>query len=134
MDSSDMRLEYTPEQAEKIAATLRALPAMEPPPKKLTKAEVVKLLSKEIRDLQKRGYSLEQIASSLKGEGLDISTPTLKSYLAKSKPAKNNNPRPKKVKVENLEKEPVATASEPSNKKVNSKNTSKLPKPDSLDL
>lgn len=129
-----MRLEYTPEQAEKIAATLRSLPAMEPPPKKLTKAEVVKLLSKEIRDLQKRGYTLEQIASSLKGEGLDISTPTLKSYLAKSKPAKNNNPRPKKVKVENLEKEPVPTASEPSTKKVNSKNTSKLPKPDSLDL
>jgi intein-encoded DNA endonuclease-like protein len=129
-----MRLEYTPEQAEKIAATLRSLPAMEPPPKKLTKAEVVKLLSKEIRDLQKRGYTLEQIAGSLKGEGLDISTPTLKSYLAKSKPAKNNNPRPKKVKVENLEKEPVPTASEPSNKKVNSKNTSKLPKPDSLDL
>jgi hypothetical protein len=129
-----MRLEYTPEQAEKIAATLRALPAMEPPPKKLTKAEVVKLLSKEIRDLQKRGYSLEQIASSLKGEGLDISTPTLKSYLAKSKLAKSNNPRPQKVKVENLEKEPVPTTSEPSTKKVNSKNTSKLPKPDSLDL
>jgi hypothetical protein len=129
-----MRLEYTPEQAEKIAATLRALPAMEPSPKKLTKAEVVKLLSKEIRDLQKRGYTLEQIAGSLKGEGLDISTPTLKSYLAKSKPAKSNNPRPKKVKVENLEKEPVATASEPSTKKVNSKNISKLPKPDSLDL
>jgi hypothetical protein len=134
MDRSDMRLEYTPEQAEKIAATLRALPAMEPSPKKLTKAEVVKLLSKEIRDLQKRGYTLEQIAGSLKGEGLDISTPTLKSYLAKSKPAKSNNPRPKKVKVENLEKEPVATASEPSTKKVNSKNISKLPKPDSLDL
>jgi intein-encoded DNA endonuclease-like protein len=129
-----MRLEYTPEQAEKIAATLRSLPAMEPPPKKLTKAEVVKLLSKEIRDLQKRGYTLEQIAGSLKGEGLDISTPTLKSYLAKSKPAKSNNPQPKKVKVENLEKEPVPTASETSNKKVNSKNTSKLPKPDSLDL
>jgi hypothetical protein len=129
-----MRVEYTPEQAEKIAATLRALPAIEPPPKKLTKEEMIKLLSKEIRDLQKRGYNLEQIASSLKGEGLDISTPTLKSYLAKSKPARNNNPRPKKVKVENQEGEAVPNIAESSTKKVNSKNTSKLPKPDSLDL
>jgi hypothetical protein len=129
-----MRLEYTPEQAEKIAATLRALPAIEPPPKKLTKEEMIKLLSKEIRDLQKRGYNLEQIASSLKGEGLDISTPTLKSYLAKSKPARNNNPQPKKVKVENPEREAVPNIAESSTKKVNSKNTSKLPKPDSLDL
>jgi hypothetical protein len=129
-----MRVEYTPEQAEKIAATLRALPAIEPPPKKLTKEEMIKLLSKEIRDLQKRGYNLEQIASSLKGEGLDISTPTLKSYLAKSKPARNNNPRPKKVKVENPEGEAVPNIAESSTKKVNSKNTSKLPKPDSLDL
>jgi hypothetical protein len=129
-----MRVEYTPEQAEKIAATLRALPAIEPPPKKLTKEEMIKLLSKEIRDLQKRGYNLEQIASSLKGEGLDISTPTLKSYLAKSKPARNNNPRPKKVKVENPEGEAVPNIAESGTKKVNSKNTSKLPKPDSLDL
>jgi hypothetical protein len=129
-----MRVEYTPEQAEKIAATLRALPAIEPPPKKLTKEEMIKLLSKEIRDLQKRGYNLEQIASSLKGEGLDISTPTLKSYLAKSKPARNNNPRPKKVKVENPEGEAIPNIAESSTKKVNSKNTSKLPKPDSLDL
>ena len=76
---------YKLEQVEAIASKLQALPAIEPPPKDLTKQEVVKMLAKEIKSLQKRGYTLEQIATSLKGEGLDISTPTLKSYLQKSK-------------------------------------------------
>jgi hypothetical protein len=76
---------YTVKQVEEIASKLRALPAIEPPPKDLTKSDVVKMLAKEIKSLQKRGYSLEQIASSLKGEGLDISTPTLKSYMQKAK-------------------------------------------------
>ena len=76
---------YTVAQVEEIASKLRALPTIEPPPKDLTKSDVVKMLAKEIKSLQKRGYSLEQIASSLKGEGLDISTPTLKSYMQKAK-------------------------------------------------
>jgi hypothetical protein len=76
---------YKLEQVEAIAAKLRELPAIEPPPKDLSKKEAVKLLSKEIRSLQKRGYTLEQIATSIKGEGLDISTYTLKSYMNNSK-------------------------------------------------
>ena len=76
---------YTVAQVEEIAGKLRALPKIESPPKDLTKSDVVKMLAKEIKSLQKRGYSLEQISSSLKGEGLDISTPTLKSYMQKAK-------------------------------------------------
>jgi hypothetical protein len=76
---------YTVAQVEEIAGKLRTLPTIEPPPKDLTKSDVVKMLAKEIKSLQKRGYSLEQISSSLKGEGLDISTPTLKSYMQKHK-------------------------------------------------
>jgi intein-encoded DNA endonuclease-like protein len=80
---------YTAAQVEEIAGKLRAMPVIEPPPKDLTKQEVVKMLAKEIKSLQKRGYTLAQIATSLKGEGLDISTPTLKSYLQRVKsPAK----------------------------------------------
>jgi hypothetical protein len=80
---------YTAAQVEEIASKLRAMPVIEPPPKDLTKQEVVKMLAKEIKSLQKRGYTLAQIATSLKGEGLDISTPTLKSYLQRVKsPAK----------------------------------------------
>jgi hypothetical protein len=76
---------YTAAQVEEIASKLRAMPVIEPPPKDLTKQEVVKMLAKEIKSLQKRGYTLEQISTSLKGEGLDISTPTLKSYLQRVK-------------------------------------------------
>lgn len=76
---------YTVAQVEEIASKLRTLPTIEPPPKDLTKSDVVKMLAKEIKSLQKRGYSLEQISNSLKGEGLDISTPTLKSYMQKHK-------------------------------------------------
>ena len=46
------------------------------------------MLSKEIAALQKRGYTLEQISETLRGEGLNIATPTLKSYLQRAKPAK----------------------------------------------
>ncbi len=47
------------------------------------------MLAKEIVALQKRGYTLEQIAETLRGEGLAISTPTLKSYLQRIKLGKN---------------------------------------------
>jgi hypothetical protein len=76
---------YTAAQVKEIAVKLRAMPVVEQPPKDLTKQEVVKMLAKEIKSLQNKGYTLEQIATSLKGEGLDISTPTLKSYLQRLK-------------------------------------------------
>jgi intein-encoded DNA endonuclease-like protein len=76
---------FTREQVEEIAAQIKAMPKVEPPPKDLTKQEVVKALSKEIKSLRTKGYTMEQIAMSLKGFGLDISTPTLRSYLQNSK-------------------------------------------------
>jgi hypothetical protein len=133
---------YKLEQVEAIASKLRALPAIEPPPKDLTKQEVVKMLAKEIKSLQKRGYTLEQIASSLKGEGLDISTPTLKSYLQKIK-----SPTKPKATGQELSKTlptsptlPEAGSSPAAkvevtgdNQKSHSKSKS-LPRPDSVDL
>jgi hypothetical protein len=133
---------YKLEQVEAIASKLRALPAIEPPPKDLTKQEVVKMLAKEIKSLQKRGYTLEQIASSLKGEGLDISTPTLKSYLQKIK-----TPTKPKATGQELSKtlpasptlleagsSPAAKVEVPGdNKKTHSKSGS-VPRPDSVDL
>ena len=133
---------YTAARVEEIASKLRELPTIEPPPKDLTKQEVVKMLAKEIKSLQKRGYSLEQIASSLKGEGLDISTPTLKSYLQKAKTptkpkasgkeiAKTSSTSPTLPEVGS----PTVTKVEVSgnNKKTHSKSES-VPRPDSVDL
>jgi hypothetical protein len=135
---------YTVAQVEEIAGKLRALPTIEPPPKDLTKSDVVKMLAKEIKSLQKRGYSLEQISSSLKGEGLDISTPTLKSYMQKHKTpavkakAGTGGVGAKKIASQALvsSDEAVATPKPEDltdNKKVRSSG-SFAPRPDSVDL
>ena len=81
---------FTLEKAEEMACALRALPAMDASKQRLTKQGVVKHLAGEIAALQQRGYTIEQIVESLRGIGLEISTPTLKSYLqrAKRKPAR----------------------------------------------
>ena len=69
-----------------IEKKLLAMPALEKPKKQdLTKAETVARLSKAIQTLQGRNYSLEQIAESLKGLGLEITTPVLKNYLHRAK-------------------------------------------------
>jgi methionine synthase II (cobalamin-independent) len=135
---------YTVEQVEEIAIKLRALPKIEPPPKDLTKSDVVKMLAKEIKSLQKRGYSLEQIASSLKGEGLDISTPTLKSYLQKAKaPTKPkltgkelsqvSSTSPALPEVRSSAAVEVEVEAVKDDRKSRSKGGS-LPRPDSVDL
>jgi hypothetical protein len=78
-------MKYTKEQIEAIAGKLRKLPPIEKKKEELSKFEVVKALSKEIAGMQKKGYSFEQISNALKESGLDIATPTLKSYLQRSK-------------------------------------------------
>ena len=79
---------YTLAQIEKIATKFRQKPEKAPEERELNKSEAIRQLSAEILALQKKGYPLEEIAASLKGEGLDISTATLKSYLQRSKPSK----------------------------------------------
>ena len=84
---------YTLEDAERMASELSALPAMDSSKRSLTKQAVIKHLAREIASLQQRGYSIEQVVDSLKGVGLDISTPTLKSYLQRSKKRHAQGPR-----------------------------------------
>jgi hypothetical protein len=76
---------YTLEKTEDLIRMLRALPPLEAPKEKLTKQAVVKHLAAEIKALQKRGYTLEQIVESLRGEAFEISTATLESYLQRTK-------------------------------------------------
>jgi len=76
---------YTTEQIEQIAEKLRALPAVEKPRKQMSKQEAIKALSKEIIALQKRGYTLEQVAEILRSEGVEITTATLRNYMQRAK-------------------------------------------------
>ena len=78
---------------EQIAQKLKRMPAAPPALVNTTKQEAVKLLAKEIASLQRRGYTLEQIAEILKNEALDLSTATLKSYLSRAKAPKRPHRR-----------------------------------------
>jgi hypothetical protein len=116
---------FTSEQVEAIAAKLRQLPPVEKKKQELSKQEAVKLLAKEIAILQKRGYTLLQISEVLRGEGLEVGTPTLKNYLQRSKPVR---------------KTPVQAPEDTPRPAPASKNPAELsqatftPKPDSTDL
>jgi hypothetical protein len=88
-------MKYTQEKLEKIADKLREMPEVKSK-REHSKQESVKILYKEIADMQKRGYTLEQIAEVLSGEGLQITTPTLKSYY------RELNQRQKKAPHSNL--------------------------------
>jgi len=76
------------DQVEQLRTTLKAAPKAPAAGVDTTKQEAVKLLAREIESLQRRGYSLEQVAEMLRGGGLVVSTPTLKSYLSRAKAAR----------------------------------------------
>ena len=90
---------HTLEDAERMARELRALPAMDGPKRALTKQALIKVLAREIASLQQRGYSIEQVTDSLRGVGLDIATPTLKSYLHRSKRRSGKDRAPKPART-----------------------------------
>jgi methionine synthase II (cobalamin-independent) len=81
-------VKLTTEKIEAIALKLRELPPIEKKKVEVSKQDAVRLLSKEIAAMQKRGYTLLQISEALRGEGLNIATPTLKTYLQKARPAR----------------------------------------------
>jgi hypothetical protein len=77
-------MKYTTEQIEAIAAKLHDMPLVDKKKQEHSKQATIKMLAKEIHLLKKRGYTLDQISETLRGEGLDIATPTLKSYLQRA--------------------------------------------------
>jgi hypothetical protein len=98
---------YSGVQVNNILATLKRMPKVEKKPSSnlLTKQEIIKILSGEIQAMQRRGYELKDIAQTLNGNGIDISTPTLKSYLQRNKVTKEAK---KAVKVYKSIEQPTA--------------------------
>lgn len=79
----------TVEDIEAIGAYLDSLPPKETKKRMVeNKSEAVALLQKSIEAMRQRGYSLEDIAAILAERGVEIASPTLKSYLQRSKGAK----------------------------------------------
>ena len=61
-------MKCTTEQLEAIAAKLREMPPVEKKKQEHSKQDAVRILSKEIALLQKRGYTLDQISETLRGD------------------------------------------------------------------
>lgn len=80
-------MEYTIEQIDQVGAGLLALPALDASKRKLDKQAAVRRIKDQIATAQQRGYTLEQIAQSMTELGIQITTPTLKSYLQRAKKA-----------------------------------------------
>lgn len=79
----------TVEDIEAIGAYLDSLPPKESKKRMVeNKSEAVALLQKNIEAMRQRGYSLEDIATILAERGVEIASPTLKSYLQRAKGAK----------------------------------------------
>lgn len=71
---------HTRTQADKLAETLRSLPAAQPP--LTSKIAMVTYLRAEIIGLQERGYAIASIAVALSAGGFAIAPSTLKRYLS----------------------------------------------------
>jgi hypothetical protein len=84
---------YTLERVNEIGAALRALPARDPSERRLHKQMVIRQLVEEITALQNKGYTLEQVATLLRTEGVEVTTPTLKSYLSRVRKASGKGAR-----------------------------------------
>lgn len=91
MKATNPQPKYTSEQLEAIALKLREMPEPEKTQKEHSKQDAIKMLAKDIAGLQKKGYTIEQIAESLTGAGLDIATPTLRNYLTRANAPKSGS-------------------------------------------
>jgi hypothetical protein len=111
---------YTVEAIDEIIEKVRALPAKDAKARKLDKRVSVKRMAEELSALQERGYTLEEIADSVRGFGFDITTPTLKSYLQRAKNGDEKRPkakraasrRPTKTDAPKVEAPPALTATD----------------------
>jgi hypothetical protein len=102
----------TREQVEKARARLTQAPAPPAASVNTTKQEAVRSLVGEIRALQRRGYTLEQVAELFREEGVILTTQTLKSYLARAK-APRKGRAGTRAKARGGAKEPTRTAVAP---------------------
>src|SRR5687767_8593210 len=98
--------EYTVKYAEDLARRLLAKPVPEAP-QDLNKQGVVKHILPEIQILLERGFTVAQLAESMREEEFEITTPTLKSYLQRA----NGKKTSKKARRRTPPEGPPAAAS-----------------------
>jgi len=70
---------------EALRAKMKEAPEVAKEKRRVSKQEAIRELKRDIEAMQKRGYTLEDIAKFLTDGGMQITTPTLKSYLQRTK-------------------------------------------------
>lgn len=84
---------------EALRAKMKEAPEVSKEKRRVSKQEAIRELKRDIEVMQKRGYTLDDIAKFLTDGGMQITTPTLKSYLQRTKADK---PKASKKVVENF--------------------------------
>ncbi len=78
-----------PEVISAAKKRLQSLPQKPKTPKPVPLSEAIRQIKSEVQAALKRGYTFDEIAQALKEDGIEVGTPTLKSYVYK----KGNKPR-----------------------------------------
>ena len=81
---------YKMELSDKLAKVLDEMPAKPKSERDVTATEVLQKIEKNIRAMQKKNYTFEEIAAVLSGNELPVSVATIKSALARSPNAKKS--------------------------------------------
>jgi hypothetical protein len=108
----EQSMAITREQIEKVRERLTRAPAPPAASVTATKQEAVRSLVGEIRALQRRGYTLEQVAEMLREDAILLTTQTLKNYLARAK-APQKGRAGKRTKAGGGAKAPAPAAATP---------------------
>jgi hypothetical protein len=106
---SEQSIAMSLEQVEELRTALKTAPDPPARPINATKQETVRLLFGEIQALQRRGYTLEQVADLFREEGIPLTTQTLKNYLARAKALRKGRAA-KRAKAGRGVKEPAHAA------------------------
>lgn len=84
MATKKPRIKITQEQIDATLKAFKSLPEPEVSAKKFSKIEAIKGMKSEIQALLKRGFLIDDIVKSMAGTGIDITSTSLKSYMARS--------------------------------------------------
>jgi hypothetical protein len=77
---------YTLEDANRLRELMRAAPDKPPNQRRMDKQAIVREVIDEIETIQKRGYTLEEVAELWAAKGkFEVTLPTLKSYLQRAR-------------------------------------------------
>lgn len=78
-------MEITVAQVDDVRSRLLEMPPLEEAKRKLTLQQAIARMAGELAELQRRGYSIDDIANILRATGVEISSTSLKTYLSRAR-------------------------------------------------